>query len=57
MSDETPTTQPSDELEALRTLVALQAAELDRLRRDLDEAHRVLTRLAACQLGMTGIAC
>ena len=53
MSDDTPTTQP-DELDALRTLVALQSSELDRLRRDLYEAHRVLTRLAATQLGMGG---
>lgn len=52
MSDEQ--SQPIDELEALRTLAALQSSEIDRLRRDLYEAHRVLTRLAAQQLNMAG---
>jgi hypothetical protein len=53
MSDESKPATP-DELEALKTLAAMQAHEIERLRRDLDEAHRVLTRLAAAQLGMVG---
>lgn len=53
MSDENTAAQ-ADDIEALRTLVALQSSELDRLRRDIYEAHRVLTRLAANQLGLGG---
>lgn len=57
MSEETTRDESgaaTGEVESLRALANLQASEIDRLRRDLHEAHRVLTRLAANQLGLGG---
>jgi len=47
--EQTPT-----EGDTLRQIIEAQAVELERLRRDLYEAHRVLTRLAAVQLNLAG---